>query len=86
MNNTYNNEIEVDFREEEVAENKYVDYVDRVFDTMDKADAKEAMKDLVGRLSRLANERKEIIDEYDELLETTYGALMEALDLLNKQK
>lgn len=86
MNNTYNNEIEIDFREEEVQRNKYVEYIDHVFDTMNKADAKEAMTNLVIALANIANERQEVINEYDELLETTHKALMEALDLLDKQK
>ncbi len=84
MSKTYNNEIVVDFREEEVQGNKYVDFIDYVFDTMNKADAKEAMTTLVTSLANLASERKELIDEYDSLLEETQNALMEALDLLNK--
>ena len=81
----YNNEIIVDFSDnEEIVENQYAGYIDYVFSTMNKADAKEAMMDLVGRLAKIANDRREIIEEYDDLLETTYGALIEALNLLDK--
>ena len=81
----YNNEIIVDFSDnEEIVENQYAGYIDYVFSTMNKADAKEAMMDLVGRLALLANERRGIIQEYDELLETTHNALIEALNLLDK--
>ena len=81
----YNNEIIVDFSDnEEIAENQYAGYIDYVFSTMNKADAKEAMMDLVGRLAKIANDRREIIEEYDDLLETTYGALIEALNMLDK--
>ena len=85
MINEYDNEIIVDFSDnEEIAENQYAGYIDYVFSTMNKADAKEAMMDLVGRLAKIANDRREIIEEYDDLLETTYGALIEALNLLDK--
>ena len=81
----YNNEIIVDFStDEEITENEYAGYIDYVFSTMNKADAKEAMMDLVGRLAKIANDRRETIEEYDDLLETTYGALIEALNLLDK--
>ena len=81
----YNNEIIVDFSDnEEIVENQYAGYIDYVFSTMNKADAKEAMMDLVGRLAKIANDRREIIEEYDDLLETTYGALIEALNMLDK--
>ena len=85
MINEYDNEIIVDFSaDEEIVENQYADYIDYVFDNMNKVDAKEAMMDLVGRLAKIANDRREIIEEYDSLLETTYGALIEALNLLEK--
>ena len=85
MINEYDNEIIVDFSDnEEITENEYAGYIDYVFSTMNKNDAKEAMMDLVGRLAKIANERREIIQEYDELLETTHNALIEALNLLNK--
>ena len=84
MSKTYNNEIVVDFREEEVQRNEYADYIDHVFDTMNKADAKEAMMNLVGGLAKVASDRKETIQEYDDLLQSTYDALMEALALLEK--
>ena len=85
INNNYDNEIIVDFSDnEEIAENQYAGYIDYVFSTMNKNDAKEAMMDLVGRLAKIANDRREIIEEYDDLLETTYGALIEALNLLEK--
>ena len=85
MINEYDNEIIVDFSDnEEITENEYAGYIDYVFSTMNKVDAKEAMMDLVGRLAKIANDRREIIEEYDDLLETTYGALIEALNLLDK--
>ena len=85
MINEYDNEIIVDFSDnEEITENQYAGYIDYVFSTMNKNDAKEAMMDLVGRLAKIANDRREIIEEYDDLLETTYGALIEALNLLDK--
>ena len=85
MINEYDNEIIVDFStDEEITENEYAGYIDYVFSTMNKNDAKEAMMDLVGRLAKIANDRREIIEEYDDLLETTYGALIEALNLLEK--
>ena len=81
----YNNEIIVDFSDnEEIVENQYAGYIDYVFSTMNKADAKEAMMDLVSRLAKIANDRRETIEEYDDLLEETYGALIEALNLLDK--
>lgn len=85
MINNYDNEIIVDFSaDEEIVENQYADYIDYVFDNMNKVDAKEAMMNLVTGLAKIANERREIIQEYDELLETTHNALIEALNLLNK--
>ena len=85
MINNYDNEIIVDFSaDEEIVENQYADYIDYVFDNMNKVDAKEAMMNLVTGLANIANERREIIQEYDELLETTHNALIEALNLLNK--
>lgn len=85
MINNYDNEIIVDFSTEEaIAENKYMEYIDYVFSNMNKADSKEAMKNLVTSIVDISNERKEIIDEYDDLLKETYGALIEALNLLDK--
>ena len=85
INNNYDNEIIVDFSaDEEIVENQYADYIDYVFSTMNKNDAKEAMMDLVGRLAKIANDRRETIEEYDSLLEETYGALIEALNMLEK--
>ena len=85
MINEYDNEIIVDFStDEEITENEYAGYIDYVFSTMNKNDAKEAMMDLVGRLAKIANDRRETIEEYDDLLETTYGALIEALNMLEK--
>ena len=82
----YNNEIIVDFSDnEEIVENQYAGYIDYVFSTMNKNDAKEAMMDLVGRLAKIANDRRETIEECDDLLETTYGALIDALNLLDKK-
>lgn len=85
MINEYDNEIIVDFStDEEITENEYAGYIDYVFSTMNNNDAKEAMMDLVGRLAKIANDRRETIEEYDDLLETTYGALIEALNMLEK--
>lgn len=86
MSNTYNNEIVVDFTTGEVQENKHMEFIDHIFDTMNKADAREAMKELVSMMLQTREQDREIIQEYDDLLETTYGALMEALSLLDKQK
>ena len=86
MNNTYNNEIEIDFTTGEVQGNKHMEYIDRVFDTMDKDDAKEAIKGLVSTMLEIRDVDRDIIKGYDELLEETNKALMEALNLLSKQK
>ena len=85
MSKTYNNEIVVDFTTGEVQGNKYMNYIDDVFDNMNKADAREAMKELVSMMLKIREVDREIIQEYDELLEETHNALMEALDLLNKK-
>lgn len=85
MSKTYNNEIVVDFTTGEVQGNKYMNYIDDVFDNMNKADAREAMKELVSMMLKTREVDREIIQEYDELLEETHNALMEALDLLNKK-
>ena len=79
------NEIIVDFATGEIAGQKHMDYIDYIFDTMNKADAKEAMKELVGMMLATRAEDKEIIAEYDSLLEETYGALIEAMNLLNNK-
>ncbi len=84
MNNNYDNEIIVDFSTEEATENKHMDYIDYVFSTMNKNDAKEAIKNLVSMMLQTREADREIIDEYDDLLEETYGALIEALNLLDK--
>ena len=63
-----------------------VDYIDYVFDTMNKADAREAMKELVSAMLQTREEDLETIAEYDSLLEETYGALIEAMNLLNDIK
>ena len=85
MSKTYNNEIVVDFTTGEAQGNKYMNYIDDVFDNMNKADAREAMKELVSMMLKTREIDREIIQEYDELLEETHNALMEALDLLNKK-
>ena len=86
INNNYDNEIIVDFSDnEEIVENQYAGYIDYVFSTMNKADAKEAMKELVSGLAKIANDRRETIEEYDDLLEETYGALIEALNMLENK-
>ena len=86
MINNYDNEIIVDFSDnEEITENEYAGYIDYVFSTMNKNDAKEAMMNLVGRLAKIANDRRETIQEYDDLLEETYGALIEAINMLENK-
>lgn len=79
-------EITVDFRTGEVQGEKHMDYIDAIFDNMNKADAREAMKELVSMMLETREADREIIQEYDELLELTHNALMEALSLLDKQK
>ena len=81
-----NNVITVDFATGEVVGQKHMDYIDYVFDTMNKADAREAMKELVSAMLDTREEDREIIEEYDALLEETYGALIEAMNLLNDIK
>jgi hypothetical protein len=78
-------EIIVDFKTGEVQGQKHMDYIDAIFDNMNKADAKEAMKELVRLMLDTRAEDREIIQEYDSLLEETHKALMEAIDLLNKK-
>ena len=86
INNNYDNEIIVDFSDnEEIAENQYAGYIDYVFSTMNKNDAKEAMKELVSGLAKIANDRRETIQEYDDLLEETYRALIEAINMLENK-
>lgn len=79
-------EITVDFRTGEVQGEKHMEYIDAIFDNMNKADAREAMKELVSMMLETREADREIIQEYDELLEETHNALMEALDLLNKKQ
>lgn len=81
-----NNVITIDFATGEVVGQKHMDYIDYVFDTMNKADAREAMKELVRLMLDTREEDKEIIAEYDSLLEDTYGALIEAINLINDMK
>ena len=81
-----NNVITVDFATGEVVGNKHMDYIDYVFDNMNKADAREAMKELVSAMLQTREEDLETIAEYDSLLEETYGALIEAMNLLNDIK
>ena len=80
------NIITVDFATGEVVGQKHMDYIDYVFDTMNKADAKEAMKELVSAMLNTREEDREVIAEYDSLLEETYGALIEAMNLLSDKK
>ena len=77
-----NNVITVDFATGEVVGQKHMDYIDYVFDNMNKADAREAMKELVGMMLDTREEDREIIEEYDSLLEETYSALIEAVNML----
>ena len=80
-----NNVITIDFATGEVVGQKHMDYIDYVFDTMNKADAREAMKELVGMMLDTREEDREIIEEYDDLLEETYGALIEAINMLENK-
>ena len=81
-----NNVITIDFATGEVVGQKHMDYIDYVFDTMNKADAREAMKELVSMMLQTREEDREVIEEYDALLEETYTALIEAMNLLNDIK
>ena len=81
-----NNVITVDFTTGEIVGNKHMDYIDYVFDNMNKADAREAMKELVSMMLQTREEDREVIEEYDALLEETYGALIEAMNLLSDKK
>ena len=81
-----NNVITIDFATGEVVGQKHMDYIDYVFDNMNKADAKEAMKELVSMMLQTREEDREVIEEYDSLLEETYGALIEAMNLINDIK
>lgn len=80
------NIITVDFATGEVVGQKHMDYIDYVFDNMNKADARQAMKELVSLMLDTREEDREIIDEYDSLLEETHRALIEAINLLNDKK
>ena len=84
MNN--NNVITIDFATGEVVGQKHMDYIDYVFDNMNKADAREAMKELVSMMLQTREEDREVIEEYDSLLEETYTAFIEAMNLLNDIK
>ena len=86
MINNYDNEIIVDFSTDEATENKHMDYIDYVFDNMNNNDAREAMKELVSAMLATREEDREVIAEYDSLLEETYGALIEAMNLLSDKK
>ncbi len=81
-----NNVITIDFATGEVVGQKHMDYIDYVFDTMNKADAREAMKELVSAMLQTREEDREVIAEYDDLLEETYTALIEAMNLLSDKK
>jgi hypothetical protein len=81
-----NNVITIDFATGEVVGNKHMDYIDYVFDNMNKNDAKEAMKELVSAMLQTREEDREVIAEYDSLLEETYTALIEAMNLLSDKK
>ena len=81
-----NNVITIDFATGEVVGQKHMDYIDYVFDNMSKADAREAMKELVSMMLQTREEDLETIAEYDSLLEETYGALIEAMNLLSDNK
>ena len=81
-----NNVITIDFATGEVVGQKHMDYIDYVFDNMNKNDAREAMKELVSAMLQTREEDREVIAEYDSLLEETYGALIEAMILLSYNK
>ena len=81
-----NNVITIDFATGEVVGQKHMDYIDYVFDTMNKNDAREAMKELVSAMLQTREEDREVIEEYDALLEETYTALIEAMNLLSDNK
>jgi hypothetical protein len=81
-----NNVITIDFATGEVVGQKHMDYIDYVFDNMNKADAREAMKELVSAMLQTREEDREVIAEYDDLLEETYTALIEAMNLLSDKK
>ena len=81
-----NNVITIDFATGEVVGQKHMDYIDYVFDNMNKADAREAIKELVSMMLQTREEDREVIEEYDALLEETYGALIEAMNLLSDKK
>jgi hypothetical protein len=81
-----NNVITIDFATGEVVGQKHMDYIDYVFDTMNKNDAREAMKELVSAMLQTREEDREVISEYDDLLEETYTALIEAMNLLSDKK
>ena len=81
-----NNVITIDFATGEVVGDKHMDYIDYVFDNMNKADAREAMKELVSMILQTREEDLETIAEYDALLEETYTALIEAMNLLSDKK
>lgn len=81
-----NNVITIDFATGEVVGQKHMDYIDYVFDTMNNNDAREAMKELVSAMLQTREEDREVIAEYDSLLEETYGALIEAMNLLSDKK
>ena len=81
-----NNVITIDFATGEVVGQKHMDYIDYIFDTMNKNDAREAMKELVSLMLEVHEEDRETIAEYDSLLEDTYGALIEAMNLLSDKK
>lgn len=81
-----NNVITIDFATGEVVGQKHMDYIDYVFDTMNKNNAREAMKELVSAMLQTREEDREVIAEYDDLLEETYGALIEAMNLLSDKK
>ena len=81
--NNYDNEMIINFSTEEAPKNKHMEFIDNVFNNMSKDDAKEAMKGLVSIMLKRREEDREIIAEYDALLETTYNALIVAINKLN---
>ena len=83
MNKNYDNEMIIDFSTGEAPKNKHMEFIDNVFNAMSKDDAKEAIKGLVSIMLKRREEDKEIIAEYDALLEETHKALIEAIDMLN---
>ena len=95
MSNKYNNEIEIDFRAEEVQGNKYTNLINKAYDQMNKADFKdftlEVVEFMVQRMNtleedcdRLEEAANEAIDELEKLAGKFHELLEKYIDLLHK--